>query len=224
MKVADLSQGALTAALADTAGQSLQWIWRFANGYQDVGASAAWSPASGWTFGYDDYTTGGGVCDSLVPAQEKCVVYPQKTKIVGKVDQGKDTITLQIPKALLRQLSGTDGSGRPVQRPATVGARFYDGTAFSVANNISPTQAHQTFLYPLDNTAAMDFRLPKAALGTTGEAAARDSLLTVVTKVIKQTLDTVTKTVTSVEKVVPSTVSPKVEPPKVSLPPLPKLK
>jgi len=60
----------------------------------------------------------------------------------------------------LRQLSGTDADGRPLESPAVSGSRFYDGTAFTFANNAGPTQDNQTFLYTLDNTPAMDFRLP----------------------------------------------------------------
>ena len=71
LKVASLAQAALTKALADTGSQSLLWVWRFTNGYTDSAASAAWSPAGGWTFGFDDYTTGGGACDSAVSG-EKC--------------------------------------------------------------------------------------------------------------------------------------------------------
>ena len=37
---------------------------------------------------------------------------------------------------------------------------FYDGTAFSFANNAGVTQDNQSFLYTLDNTPAMDFLLP----------------------------------------------------------------
>jgi hypothetical protein len=47
--------------------------------------------------------------------------------------------------------------------PATAVSRFYDATAFSLADNVSPTQDVQSFLYPLDNAPAMDFVLPGAA-------------------------------------------------------------
>lgn len=161
LKVASLSSTALTQALADTAGQSLLWVWRFANGYQDAAASARWSPLTGFTFGWNDYTTGGTPCIGATNAQgEKCVVYPGGTPIAGSVDQATGTITLVIPKTLLRQLSGTDADGRPLESPAVPGSRFYDGTAFTFANNAGPTQDSQTFLYTLDNTPAMDFKLP----------------------------------------------------------------
>ena len=55
--------------------------------------------------------------------------------------------------------------------PATTGSRFYDAAAWSLANT-SPTQAFQTFLYPLDNTPAMDFLLPGGTPGGGGGGAA----------------------------------------------------
>jgi hypothetical protein len=161
LKVGDLSTLALGQALADTGGQSLLWVWRFANGYQDSAASARWSPATGFTFGWNDYTTGGTPCDSITNAQgEKCVVYPGNQPLTGSVNQMTGTITLVVPRSYLRQLSGADAAGRPLEQPAARGARFYDGTAFSFANNTSATQDQQTFLYTLDSTPAMDFLLP----------------------------------------------------------------
>jgi len=32
----------------------------------------------------------------------------------------------------------------------------------TLANNVSATQSHQSWLYPLDGAAAMDFLLPRA--------------------------------------------------------------
>ena len=171
MKLANLSDAALSSALSDTAGQSLQWIWRFANGYTDSAASAAWSPTNGWTFGFDDYTTGGTPCLSATqPASEKCEVYPQAKPIFGQVDQAAGTITLTVPLDYLRQLGPNDDSGRPTEIAATAGARFYDGTAFSFANNLSPTQSQQTFLATLDSTPAFDFVLPGGSTTTTAAA------------------------------------------------------
>jgi hypothetical protein len=163
LKVANLSSPALQQALVDTAGQSLLWVWRFANGYQDSAASARWNPVTGFTFGWNDYTLGAAPCAGVTNAagqSEKCVVFPGNQPLTGKVDQASGTITLTVPRSYLRQLSGTDADGRPLEQPAANGARFYDGTAFSFANNAGPTQDNQSFLYTLDNTAAMDFLLP----------------------------------------------------------------
>jgi hypothetical protein len=163
LKVANLSSTALQQALVDTAGQSLLWVWRFANGYQDSAASARWNPVTGFSFGWNDYTLGGAPCATATgtgAASEKCVVFPGNQPLTGKVDQASGTITLTVPRSYLRQLSGADADGRPLEQPAAAGARFYDGTAFSFANNAGATQDNQSFLYTLDNTPAMDFLLP----------------------------------------------------------------
>jgi hypothetical protein len=73
--------------------------------------------------------------------------------------------TLVVPRDYLRGLHGPDADGRPVEAPAVDGTRFYDGSAFSLVNVASPTQGAQTFLEPLDNTPALDFVLPAAAVG-----------------------------------------------------------
>ena len=161
LKVGDLSTAALTQTLADTGGQSLLWVWRFANGYQDSAASARWSPVTGFTFGWNDYTTGGTPCEGVTNAQgEKCQVFPGNQPLTGKVDALTGTITLTVPLSYLRQLSGADADGRPLEQPAAKGARFYDGSAFSFANVTGTTQDTQSFLYTLDSTPPMDFLLP----------------------------------------------------------------
>jgi hypothetical protein len=163
LKVANLSTAALTQALTDTAGQSLVWIWRFANGYQDSAASVRWNPVQGFTFGWNDYTVGAAPCEGITNAagqSEKCVVYPGGQPLAGRVDQLTGTITLVVPRSYLRQLSGADADGRPLEQPAATGARFYDGTAFSFANNAGATQDSQSFLTTLDSTPALDFLLP----------------------------------------------------------------
>jgi hypothetical protein len=161
LKIADLSTAALTQALVDTGGQSLLWVFRFTNGYQDAAASARWNAAQGFTFGYNDYTIGNTPCESGPSATEKCILYPGGTPLQGSVNQAMGTIKFRVPIQLLRALSGPTGPGqRPNEVPATVGSRFYDATAFSLGNTLSPTQNVQSFLYPLDNTPSMDFLLP----------------------------------------------------------------
>jgi len=163
LKLASLSTAALTQALTDTGGLSLVWIWRFANGYQDSAASVRWNPVQGFTFGWNDYTVGAAPClgaSDGAGEEEKCVVYPGDRPLAGTVDPVTGTIKLVIPRSYLRQLSGTDADGRPLESAAGAGARFYDGTAFSFANNAGATQQSQSFLYTLDNTPALDFLLP----------------------------------------------------------------
>src|SRR5207247_8552398 len=126
-------------ALARTGSQSLLWGWRFTNGYTDSAASARWSAATGFTFGFDDYTTGGTPCDSLASG-DKCEVYPGAKALQGKVDAVTGTITLTVPRSYLRQLGTADAAGRPVEAAAGAGARLYDGTAFSLRHTTSAQQ------------------------------------------------------------------------------------
>jgi hypothetical protein len=170
MKVGDLSAASLTATAARTGSGSLLWVWRFTNGYQDAAAAARWNGA-GFSFGYNNYTTGVTPCAPAGPgssASEKCVLYPGDQPIEGDVNQTTGTIRLSVPRYLLRALSGGTGPGqRPSEVPAIVGSRFYDGTAFSLGN-ASATPAVHTFLYPLDNTPSMDFLLPAPGTGGGG--------------------------------------------------------
>jgi hypothetical protein len=163
LKLADLSAAALNAALLDAGAQSLEWVFRFTNGYTDSAASASWSPATGFKLGFDDYTLGGQQC---VSTGEKCQIYPQAKAVDGSVNQSTGTIVLIVPHAYLRELRAPDPYGRPTEGQADIGSRFYDGTAFSFANNASATQDVQSYLEPLDGTAAMDFVLPNYLIAT----------------------------------------------------------
>jgi hypothetical protein len=157
LHVSDLSTTALTKVLTDAGAASVDYVWRFTNGLQDAGASASWNPATGWTFGFDDYTTGSVQCGSDAG---KCVIWPQATAIKGAVDSSAGTITLVVPASVLHPLTGTDQYGRPTQGAATTGARFFDGSAFTFANTQAVPSPSMSWLEQLDNTPAMDFLLP----------------------------------------------------------------
>jgi hypothetical protein len=158
MKLADLSDAALNDALSKTHSGSLLWVFRFVNGYQASAASARWTPSGGFSFGFNDYTTGSVQCGS---DGEKCQLYPGDQPIDGKVNQAAGTITLSIPRDYLQGLNGPTGPNqRPTLDKARVGTRFYDATAFSLGN-ISPDPTVQSYLYPIDNPPAMDFLLPE---------------------------------------------------------------
>jgi hypothetical protein len=167
LKLADLSDAALAKALADTKSARLLWIFRFFNGYQSSAAVARYSSSAGFSFGFNDFQTGSATCGS---SSEKCLQYPGDQAIEGKVDRAAGTITLSVPGAKLKTLSGSEGAGqRPKEVRAQPGDRLFDGTAFSLAD-VSPTGgADQSFLYPMDNTPSMDFTIPGA--GTAGTPA-----------------------------------------------------
>ena len=121
----------------------------------------------GFTFGYNDYSVATTPCAAdAAGASEKCLTYPGDTPIQGAVDQASGTIKLSVPRYLLRALSGgTAHMQRPAEVAATVGSRFYDATAWSLGNVVSPVQNVQSFLYPFDSTPAFDFLLPPAGDG-----------------------------------------------------------
>jgi hypothetical protein len=169
MRVADLSTASLLNTAARTQSQSLLWVFRFTNGHQDVAASARWNAAHGFTFGYNDYTTGDTPCLPTAADNAKCIRYPGDQPIEGKVDQASGTIQLSVPRFLLRGLEGPTGHRqRPAEVAATVGTRFYDATAWSLGNTLSPVQDVQSFLYPFDNAPSMDFLLPGGGGGGGG--------------------------------------------------------
>jgi len=156
LKLDDLSDKALGDAIDATGSRSLMWMFRFVNGYQAAAALARWSPSDGFSFGYNDYTTGSVNCGS---SSEKCQIFPGNKKIDADVDQKTGTIRLNVPRDYLHGLGGSTGPGlRPTLEKATEDTRFYDATAFSLGNP-SPHEAAQTFLYPIDNPPAMDFTL-----------------------------------------------------------------
>jgi hypothetical protein len=156
-KLADLSTAALQQAMSSTGSQSLLWVFRFFNGYLPSAASVRYNPGQGFTFGYNDLTVGSAQCGS---SGDKCMQYPGDTPLKGKVDQAAGTMTLSVPRTLLKALNGPTGDGqRPSLTKAQPGSLFYDATLFSLGN-VSPTQSAQSFLYPADNTPAMDFELP----------------------------------------------------------------
>ncbi len=158
IKLADLSDAALQSALDGTSSQSLVYLFRFLNGFQPAGASAAWSPSGGWTFGFDDFTTRSTESGQADPTAEKIIVWNQKTSIPGKVEG--NTIKLSVPRRLLRDQVGATGKGQvPSAREVTGGSTLYDGMVFTMGNSFSPTQAVQSYLYPVDSTASMDFRV-----------------------------------------------------------------
>jgi uncharacterized repeat protein (TIGR01451 family) len=175
MRILNLRPTALLNTRLRTGSQSQLWIFRFVNGYQAAAAVASYNPAfdtdpndgnpaEGFRFGFNNYTTGAAPCvGTPVSLGEKCVVYPGATPIPGQVTvdpvTGIGRIRMRVPRNLLKALGPADAFGRPTLVSAANGSRFYDATAFSLGNTLSPTQDVQSFLYPFDNTRAFDFTL-----------------------------------------------------------------
>ena len=170
IKVRDLTDESLENALVGTRSQSLVWLFRFLNGYQPAGATMAWNPASGFTYGFDDFTTRSTESGQADPTAEKIIVWPQEFTIKGKVNQDSGVIQMSIPRSRLKWLTGGTGKGQvPAIKGAKTGSKFYDATVWTMGNMFTPVQARQSYLYQVDQSAAMDFVVgkgPKARPGT----------------------------------------------------------
>ncbi len=161
LKLADLSDAALQQALSDnTPAVGLVWIFRFVNGYRPAAVSLHWSPATGFSAGYDEYSTdrtAGGIIQK----------YSGETPLGDNytVNQARGTITFRVPNSLLHALVGPTGDGqRPQQLKAAPGTRFYDGYAGSFADVTTSTTVNgqvstESYLYPADNAPTFDFTL-----------------------------------------------------------------
>ncbi len=165
MRIADLSTAAKTAAATSGGGTSLIYLFRWTNGYQPSGATARWSPVTGWSFAYDGYETASTESGQADPTAEKIVVYPGTLEIPGKVDEEAGVIRMSVPRNVLKTLQGSDDKGRPQEAAATVGSLFPDAVAYSLVN-VAPDARVQSYLYPMDNAPALEFRL--VAAGSTG--------------------------------------------------------
>jgi hypothetical protein len=157
IKVAALDDDSLTNALTASTSQSLIYLFRFLNGFQPAGATMAWSPATGFTFGFDDFTTRSTESGQYDPTAEKIIVWPQKVSIPGRVNQDAGLIQFSIPRKLLRAQTGSTGkNSTPTEVPATDGSRIPDVNVFTMGNSFTPVQADQSYLYPVDGAPASE--------------------------------------------------------------------
>jgi hypothetical protein len=164
LQLADLAGTLKQDAATAGSGSSLIYLLRWNNGYQPAGATARWSPVTGWSFAFDAYTTGSTTAGQADPTSEKIVIYPGATQIEGDVQEdGRGVIRMSIPRNLLKGLGPVDDSNRPSEIPATIGTMLTDMVAYSLVN-IAPDAAVQSYLYPVDNAPAMDYRLGSAGV------------------------------------------------------------
>lgn len=159
MRVASLGGDAKETAATSAGGSSLIYLLRWHNGYQPAGATARWSPATGWSYFFDGYQTASAQSGQADPTAEKIIVYPGTTAIPGDVNEdGPGRIRMSVPRSLLKTLGPVDSNGRPSEVPATLGSVFTSAVAYSLVN-IAPDARVQSYLYPVDNAPAMDFQL-----------------------------------------------------------------
>lgn len=172
IKIKDLSSGALQTAMTGTGApsQSLVYLFRFLNGYQPAGATAAYNGATGtWSFGFDDFKTCSTCSGQADPTSAKLIVWEQGTPIPGNVNGDAGIIKLSIPKALLKVQTGPTGKDQvpALKDEAADGDRLFDGTVFTMGNSVSPVQTVQSYLYQVDSSASQDFLVNTTTYPTT---------------------------------------------------------
>jgi hypothetical protein len=171
IKLKTLADGALQDALTTTKSQSMIWLFRFMNGYQPAGATAAWNPATGFSFGFDDFTAKSTESGQADPTSEKLIVWTQSKSIPGKVNQDNGVLQLSIPRSLLKAQFGSTGANKvPSLAAPKTGTRMFDATVYTLTNMFTPVQADQSYLYPVDETASMDFVVGKGPAAKPGLA------------------------------------------------------
>jgi hypothetical protein len=171
IKVAKLSDSDLQGALTNGKAQSVVWLFRFLNGYQPAGATIAWTPGVGFTYGFDDFTAKSTESGQADPTAEKLIVWNQSKKLDGLVNQDAGVLQLNIPASLLNAQVGGTGKGQipSLKHPGT-GTKMFDGTVYTLLNMFTPVQAEQSYLYPADQTASMDFVVGKGPNAVPGRA------------------------------------------------------
>ncbi|MCW2499172.1 MAG: hypothetical protein JWN87_848 [Frankiales bacterium] len=171
LRLKSLSRGDKQAAASSAGGTSLIYLFRWINGYQPAGVTARWSPVTGWSYAFDSYTTASTQSGQADPTAEKIVVFPGSTPIAGDVvEDGPGVIRMSVPRRLLKALGKADANGRPSEVAATNGALLPSAVAYALVN-IAPDARVQSYLYPVDNAPAMDFRLGAKAGSVRASAA-----------------------------------------------------
>jgi hypothetical protein len=171
IKVKSLSDGALQEALTNTSSQSLVWLFSYMNGYQPAGATVAWNPVTGFTYGFDDFTTVSTESGQADPTSKKLIVWPQSKTIPGTVNQDSGVIQMSIPRNLFKALTGKTGRGQvPGLTKAKSGTKFNNATVWTLGNMFTPVQTRQSYLYQVDQTAAMNFVVGKGPKARPGVA------------------------------------------------------
>lgn len=182
IQIADLSEAALSDALTALPAQSLLWIFYYVDGYRYHAASARWNPVEGFSFGHNGYEGSLQECGSP-PADDpteplpsaaqnpggatgpdQCLYYRGMSPLTGRVDTAAGVIELDLPLAMLTALKDVEPPLRsPAEMPAQPGDRIFSAAVYTQGNPVSPVQLVQSWMIPVDNTAAMDFLIPGVA-------------------------------------------------------------
>jgi hypothetical protein len=173
LNLANISDAALTQALADqtaagSPASSLIWVVRWFSGTDPYSAVAKWSPAEGFTFGFNDLSFVQVPVDAPnalqfprvqaggVVVENKLETYPGDQPLISGARVNDTTLRMTVQPSMFQSLIlPKQPDGDPIIRPAVVGDRIYDVTAFTFGNQSAAAEL-QTYLNQGDSTAPFD--------------------------------------------------------------------
>jgi hypothetical protein len=159
LDLVDISDDALAEALAvqtatGSPASSLLFVVRWFSGTDPYSAVAKWTPATGFTFGLNDLT--------VDTTSGRLEVYPGNDAVISGERIGDTTLRMTVsPSQFQSIVLPAQPDGDPVIRPAVVGDRIFDVTAFTFGN-VSTVPEEQTYLNQGDSTAPFDHVLRAA--------------------------------------------------------------
>ena len=152
MKVRDLSDAGLGAALVQMASQQLKFVVRWKSGYRPDFVVADWRPGEGFTFHaghlFFDRTADG-----------KLEIYSGDKTPVASVNQGTGLITWKLPYWFMQDYDIKDLTKKPEIDQARPGDFIWEvaGWTFGRPN---PQPGVLDYYNQADSTPSFDFRLP----------------------------------------------------------------
>lgn len=176
MKVRDLSNVALAAALGDMSAQELKFVVRWFSSFKPDYAIANWNPVEGFKFAEGNLQT--HRCETTEDG--KLQIYPAPARgrhvIQGNVNQKRGTITMKMPYAGIQDYDlGSDLTARPKVESARPGDTIYEVTAFTFGR-VQPPQTDAPpspapcsladYYNQADSTPSFDHRLGLEAVRT----------------------------------------------------------
>ncbi|MFN2594386.1 MAG: sialidase family protein [Actinomycetota bacterium] len=152
MKVADLSDSALTSALSNMQASDLMFVVRWFSGFQPDYMTADWNPATGFTFGHGHLVTAQGPFTEIYPA-------PGDGAIPGKVNADKGTITMKFPYSEIQRYRIKDPTKVVKEKPAIPGTHIWEVTAFTFGRPNAADQGANDLYNQGDSTPSFDYML-----------------------------------------------------------------
>jgi hypothetical protein len=152
LRLGDVSDAALTAALQGMQSQELMFVVRWFSGFQPDYLTASWRPGVGFTYGH------GHMAQSASPKSE---IYPAPgdAAIPGEVDPEGNTITMWFPYSEIQRIAIKDPAVEVAETAAKRRTRIWEVTAFTFGRPNPGGQGAGDLYNQADSTPSFDYKL-----------------------------------------------------------------